>query len=108
MTRVLVRLVFDTALIAACLFVPAGTIAWWRAWVLLGVLLIVRTVTAIFVFRVNPALLRDRAKIALAGDQPWTDKLLLVGVLITGFLGLPVIAAFDVFRWHLLTRPAPL
>jgi protein-S-isoprenylcysteine O-methyltransferase Ste14 len=31
---------------------------------------------------------------------------LLLGVLATGFLGLPLIAGLDVFRWHALPRPA--
>jgi protein-S-isoprenylcysteine O-methyltransferase Ste14 len=33
---------------------------------------------------------------------------LLLAVLTTGFLGLPVIAGLDVFRWHVLPRPSPL
>src|SRR5262245_53168574 len=105
MTKVLARLILDTALIAACLFVPAHTIAWWRAWVLLAVLFFVRTVSALVVYRVNPSLLRDRARMALPSDQPRSDKVLLIGVLITGFLGLPAIAALDVFRWHVLPPP---
>ena len=108
MLRVLSRLALDTGLIAICLFVPARTIAWWRGWVLLVVLLVVRLITLVVVNRVNPALLRERARMALPGDQPWTDKVLLLAVLITGFLGLPAIAAFDVFRWHVLPRPATL
>jgi protein-S-isoprenylcysteine O-methyltransferase Ste14 len=82
--------------------------AWWRAWVLLAVLFTVRLVTALVVYRVNPALLRDRARMTLPRDQPWTDKVFLIGVLITGFLGLPVIAALDVFHWHVLPRPTPV
>lgn len=108
MLRVLVRLVADAALVAILLFVSAGTLSWWRAWVLLAVLLVVRTVSAVAVYRANPALLQERAKLPIHGDQPWTDKLLLLGVITTGFVGLPVIAGFDVFRWHLLPRPAPL
>ena len=108
MRRVLVRLVADAALVAILLFVSAGTLSWWRAWVLLAVLLVVRTVSAVAVYRANPALLQERAKLPIHGDQPWTDKLLLLGVITTGFVGLPVIAGFDVFRWHLLPRPAPL
>jgi hypothetical protein len=41
-------------------------------------------------------------------DQPWTDRLLLLGVMTTGFAALPVVAGLDGFRWHLLHRPAPL
>jgi protein-S-isoprenylcysteine O-methyltransferase Ste14 len=108
MLRVFVRLVADAALVAILLFVSAGTLSWWRAWVLLAVLLVVRTVSAVAVYRANPALLQERAKLPIHSDQPWTDKLLLLGVITTGFVGLPVIAGFDVFRWHLLPRPAPL
>ena len=108
MLTVLVRLVADAALVAILLFVSAGTLSWWRAWVLLAVLLAVRTVSAAAVYRVNPALLQERARLPIHGDQPRTDKLLLLAVLATGFLGLPVIAGFDMFRWHLLPRPAPL
>lgn len=108
MLRVLARLVADAALIAILLFVSAGTLSWWRAWVLLAVLLVVRTVSAVAVYRVNPALLQERARLPIHGDQPWTDKLLLLAVITTGFVGLPVIAGFDVFRWHVLPRPALL
>jgi protein-S-isoprenylcysteine O-methyltransferase Ste14 len=108
MTRILLRLVLDATLIAICLFVPARTIAWWHGWALLVVFLVVRLITVVVVNRVNPALLRERARMALPVDQPRADKGLLFAVLITGFLGLPAIAALDVFRWHLLPRPAPL
>lgn len=107
MLRVLARLVADAALVAILLFVSAGTLAWRRAWVLLAVLLVVRTVGAVAVYRVNPALLQERARLPIHGDQPWSDKLLLLAVITTGFVGLPVIAGLDVFRWHVLPRPAP-
>jgi protein-S-isoprenylcysteine O-methyltransferase Ste14 len=108
MLRVAVRLLADAGLVAALLFTSAGTLAWWRAWLLLAVLLLVRALGARAVYRVNPALLRERARLPIHADQPWTDRLLLLAVLTTGFLGLPVIAGLDVFRWHVLPRPAPL
>jgi protein-S-isoprenylcysteine O-methyltransferase Ste14 len=108
MLGVLARLVADAALIAIALFASAGTLAWWRGWVLLAVLLVVRTVTAAAVYQVNPALIRERARLPIHGDQPWTDRLLLLGVVATGFVGLPAIAGLDVFRWHLLPRPGAL
>jgi hypothetical protein len=63
MIRVLTRIIADAVVIALVLFVAAGTLAWQRAWVLVGVLLVVRTLSAIAVFRVNPALLRAEARI---------------------------------------------
>jgi protein-S-isoprenylcysteine O-methyltransferase Ste14 len=108
MLSVMTRLVADAVLIGILLFTAAGTLAWERAWVLLAVLLFVRATGACAVYRVNPALLRDRAKLPVHRDQSWTDRLLLIAVLSTGFLALPVVAALDAFRWHALPRPAPL
>src|SRR3712207_9172212 len=106
MPKVFLRLVADATLVASILFVSAGTLAWWRAWVLVAVLLAARTVSAALVYPVNPALLRERAGLPLHVDQPPADRLLLLGVLVTGFLGLPAIAALDRFHWQLLPRPA--
>ena len=108
MLRVMLRLFADAVLVAIMLFVSAGTMAWWRAWVLLAVLFLVRAVGAVIVYRVNPGLLRERAGLPVHTDQPSADRALLLGVLATGFLGLPLIAGLDAFRWHLLPRPAPL
>lgn len=106
MRGVLARLVADTTLVATALFASAGTLAWWRAWVLLAALIVIRAITAIAVYRVNPVLLQERAKLPIHGDQPWTDKLLLLTVVATGFVGLPVVAGLDAFHWRLLP-PAP-
>ena len=108
MQRIVARLVADTALVGILLFTSARTLAWGSAWVLLATLLFVRTVGARAVYRVNPALLYDRAKLPIHTDQPWTDRLLLIGVLSTGIFGLPIVAALDAFRWHALPQPAPL
>lgn len=107
MLKVMVRLIADTALVAILLFVSAGTLAWRRAWVLLAVLFLVRAVGTLAVYRVNPGLLRERAGLPIHKDQPWVDRVLLLGVLATGFLGLLIIAGLDAFRWHALPRPAP-
>lgn len=107
MPRVLLRLALDAALVATLLFGAAGTLAWRRAWIVVAVLLLVRGIGACAAYRANPGLLRDRARLPLHRDQPPTDRLLLLGVLATGFLGLPLVAGLDVFRWHALPAPAP-
>ena len=108
MLQVVVRFLSDGFLVGALLFSSAGTLAWQRAWALLAVLVVVRTLGALMVYRVNFALVRGRAKYALHGEQATIDRLLMLAVLATGFLGLPMIAGFDVFRWHVLPQPAPL
>ena len=108
MLKIVTRLVADAVLVGILLFATARTFAWESAWVLLAVLLLVRVAGAYMVHGVNPTLLRDRAKLPLHPDQPWTDRLLLMAVLATGILGLPIVAALDTFRWHVFPRPVPL
>jgi protein-S-isoprenylcysteine O-methyltransferase Ste14 len=104
----MVRLVADVVLVAIVLFLAAGTVAWRQAWVLLAALFLVRAVGAFVVHRTNPELLRERAGLPLHTEQRWADRALLLGVLATGFLGVPIVAGLDVFRWHALPSPAPL
>ena len=108
MLKVLIRVTADALVVAIVLFVAAGTLAWRRAWVLLAVLLLVRVCSAIAVFRVNPALLRERATVLIHRDQPWADRLVLFAFMATAFMGVPAVAALDVFRWHVLPSPPPL
>ena len=89
MLRVMVRLAADGVLVAILLFLSAGTFAWWQAWVLLAVLLLVRTLGALAVSRVNPDLLRERAGLPMHKEQSWSDRVLLLGVLATDFLAYP-------------------
>jgi len=104
---VVARVFADTVLVAIVLFAAAGTLVWPRAWILLGALFLIRVATAITVFRVNPTLLRERAKLPLHPAQPRADKLILFSFMVTAFVGVPAIAAFDIFHWH-VSRPLPL
>jgi protein-S-isoprenylcysteine O-methyltransferase Ste14 len=105
MLRVLTRVIADALVVAIVLFVAAGTLAWRRAWVLLAVLLGVRALSAIAVFRVNPALLRERTTVLIHRDQPWLDRLILLAFMATAFVGVPAVAALDAFHWHALPSP---
>ena len=108
MAKVILRLAADAVLVAILLFLAAGTLAWQQAWILLGLMCVVRVAGAIAVYRVSPALLRERARFPVHSQQRGIDRALLLGVLGTGFLGLPLIAGFDVFRWHVFPTPAPV
>ena len=99
------RLIADAALVALALFISAGTITWARAWVLLVILLVVRIVGAYVAYTVNPSLVRERAGSPLHHDQPLIDRVLLLTVLATGFIGVPIVAGLDVYRFHLMSPP---
>ena len=47
-------------LLAALLFIPAGTLSWWNAWLLLGILFLPILCVGAVMIRKNPALLRKR------------------------------------------------
>ena len=70
MFRVLARVIADGALVATALFLAAGTYTWRRAWVLIAVMLVVRTLSAIVVYRANPELLRERATVLIHKPRP--------------------------------------
>ena len=106
MTRIVARLCLDTLLVAGLLFLGAGTVAWSRAWALLSVMLCIRIVSAVIVHGVHPALLHERAGAPLHREQSSVDRMLVLAILATGFLGLPSIAALDVSRWHAFLPPS--
>lgn len=64
-------------LVGSVLFASAGTIAWWRAWVLLGTMLTIHLIGNLSIARVSPTLLEERARFPLRPDQSSLDKLLL-------------------------------
>lgn len=105
MLRVMARIAADAMLVAVLLFASAGTLHWGRAWALLAVLLLVRAASARAAYRAHPALARERAGLPLHAGQPAADRALVLGVLATGFVGLPALAGLDAFRWHLLPSP---
>ncbi|MEP6729753.1 MAG: isoprenylcysteine carboxylmethyltransferase family protein [bacterium] len=68
-------------------------------------LIVVRALSAVAIFRVNPALLNERATVLIHRGQPWIDRLVLLTFMGTAFVALPAIAALDAFRWHVLATP---
>ncbi|BAY07730.1 methyltransferase family protein [Calothrix sp. NIES-2098] len=87
------------------LFLPAWTLNWWRAWVLLGVVVIGTLATMIGVFREDDELLKERLKPPIQEEQPLADKI-LANLLILTFLGLIAFIPLDVFRLHLFAEPS--
>jgi protein-S-isoprenylcysteine O-methyltransferase Ste14 len=101
--RLIVGVVAYVALFAVLLFVPAGTVEWRRAWVLLGVLLVARTATVWSVARVNPELMVERTALPIHRGQP-VDRV-LVSLFMASFAALVAFCAADVWRLHLLPAP---
>jgi len=91
----------------AALFVPAGTLHWPRAWILLGVTAVSTTISTLYLSSTSPEILAERWKPPLQKGQPFADKVLM-SLFIFLYASSLVLTALDVFRWHLLPRPGVL
>jgi protein-S-isoprenylcysteine O-methyltransferase Ste14 len=103
--KLILSIAWNFASFAAALFIPAGTIHWWRAWVLIGVLLASTTITMVAVLRTREGLLRERFKGIIQKGQPWVDRVIILSFLIAYGISLTFIP-LDVFHYHLLTKPS--
>jgi protein-S-isoprenylcysteine O-methyltransferase Ste14 len=105
MTRQLVGLAGYVLLFAFLLFVPAGTLHWPAAWILLATLAVVRGASITLLWRTRRALLEARTAIPLPqAGQPLSDRLLLPATM-AAFAGLVAFTARDVWHWHLIATP---
>jgi protein-S-isoprenylcysteine O-methyltransferase Ste14 len=100
-------IVLNAAIFATLLFIPAGTFGWWRAWVLLAVVVVGATASTLTLAQINTGLLEERFKPPVQKGQPLADKLVLVPLL-TAFVAATIFVPLDVFRFHLMAKPAPV
>jgi len=100
-------IVFNVAFYALLLFMPADTLHWWRAWVFLGITLVVTAVAVWRIARDNADLLSQRAKGIVQKGQPLWDRVLVI-LLVVSFVGQILFIPLDVFRFHLVPKPGGL
>lgn len=103
-SKLILGIISNVATFGFSLFLPAGTLDWWRAWVFLGVVLVAAVASTAALYRSDMALLEERFKPPMQKGQPLADKILLL-LLIATFIGLITFIPLDVFRFHLLARP---
>ncbi len=96
--------VFNVAIYGVLLFLPAGTLDWWRAWVVLGMVFVGTVASTVCVFRVSKDLLEERFKPPVQKGQPLADKIVVL-LLIAGFVSVILFIPLDVFRFHLMAKP---
>ena len=58
--QAITRYLAGLLVVAALLFIPAGTLSWWQAWLLLGILFLPMLVVGLVTLRRSPDLLRRR------------------------------------------------
>lgn len=105
--KVLLALVWNLFIFGGLLFLPAGTLNWWRAWVFLAVVSVNVIAVMVGVFRENEALWNERLKPPIQPEQPLADKILTSLFALT-FFGLIVVIPLDVFRFHWFGKPGAI
>jgi protein-S-isoprenylcysteine O-methyltransferase Ste14 len=105
--KVIAGVVFNVAFYALLLFVPAGTLHWWRAWVFLAVTVGVMAVAIFSILPDNSGLFSERARGVIQKGQPLWDRVLVI-LLVVSYVGQIVFIPLDVFRFHLVPKPGGL
>ena len=103
MARQLIGVLGYVALFAIFLFVPAGTLHWRAAWILLAVLLFARVLAAARLWMVQRELSIERTKLPIQRGQIPADRLLVLSYMAT-FAALIGFASLEL--WHLRLLPA--
>ena len=105
--KLIAGLIFNVAFYGLLLFVPAGTLQWWRAWVFLAVTLIVTLGAVWSIFPDNAGLFAERSRGVIQKGQPFWDRVIVI-LLVASYLGQIIFIPLDVFRFHLMPRPGTL
>jgi len=101
--KVIAGVVFNVAFFALLLFVPAGTLHWWRAWVFLAVTVVVMAAAVFSILPDSADLFSQRAKGIIQKGQPGWDRVLVI-LLVSSYVGQIVFIPLDVFRFHLAPK----
>jgi protein-S-isoprenylcysteine O-methyltransferase Ste14 len=91
------RVALGLAAFLAVLFLSAGTLAWQRGWLFVGVMVVAGTALTVYVGRVNPEIYEARSRFR-KGTKRWDA--ILIGCLIPAMIAIFVVAALDDGRFH--------
>jgi protein-S-isoprenylcysteine O-methyltransferase Ste14 len=86
-----------------CLFVPAGTLAWFKGWLFLFVMVGTIILVSLYLRRVNPEVIAARIN-RHQGTKRW-DRLLVMVFILPTILATLIVAALDDGRYHWLPVP---
>jgi protein-S-isoprenylcysteine O-methyltransferase Ste14 len=91
--------VIGLLVMAAVLFLPAGTLAYWQAWVFMSLFVGASAVITVYLAINSPELLERRMRVGPAAETQRTQKI-AVSVALAGFVVLLVVPGLDRrFEW---------
>jgi protein-S-isoprenylcysteine O-methyltransferase Ste14 len=95
--RLIISTVSSLLILLLCLFLPAGTWAWFRGWLFLVVVVGASVVSTLYLRRVNPDVIAGRVN-RHKGTIRW-DRILLA-IFLPTVMAIPILAALDDARFH--------
>ena len=93
-TRAWLALAFLAVVMALLLFVPAGTVRYWQAWVYLSIFFGAAILTTVYLMRKDPALLERRMKGGPTKEKRAPERVIMVGTSIC-FVAILLVPALD-------------
>jgi protein-S-isoprenylcysteine O-methyltransferase Ste14 len=86
--------VFGLIVLSAVVFLPAGTLNYWQAWVFIATFMVATIFPSIYIARTNPAALQRRMHGGPRAEARTIQKILITGAWV-GLFALLVISAYD-------------
>ena len=101
-------LLFVVLVMAALLFILAGTLDYWQAWIFLAVYFASSVAITLYLVKKDPKLLQRRMRGGPTAEKEPTQKIIM-SLASIGFIGLFVVAALDHrFAWSSMSASASL
>ena len=98
-TKTLASLIALAVVMGLLLFVPAGTVRYWEAWVYLAIFIGASLLTSLYLIQKDPALLNRRMRGGPTAEKEPIEKIIMFFVSF-GFVALLVVPALDHrFKW---------
>jgi protein-S-isoprenylcysteine O-methyltransferase Ste14 len=86
--------IWGLAVLGLLLFLPAGTLNYWQAWVFIGVFTLATIIPGIYLARTNPAALRRRMRGGPLAEGRTIQKIVIIGAFLDLF-AMVVLSVFD-------------
>lgn len=103
--RSVVSSLLGLGVIALLLFVPAGTAAYWQAWVFLGVVVCVSLPPSIYLSRIDPAAFQRRKNAGMKAETRTVQKVVVAALQACFALALVVSGLDHRFGWSAVSTP---
>src|ERR1039458_8304238 len=101
-TKMWVSLVVLIVVMGLLLFVPAGTMQYWQAWMYLAIFMGASVLVSLYLIKKDPELLRRRMSGGPTAEKETTQKIIMLFASM-GFIALLVVPALDYrFGWSVV------